>query len=155
MIKMARHTSSILLAALLGVPSAPALAHHSFALFDTTRTVTITGTVADFVWANPHSWIYVMVKRSNGTVQKWALECSSPNMMIRWGWHYSDINPGDKISIDVHPNREGKPQGSVYAVFLADGRVLADPMGRPNVSGDELAQGPGAVPTKPTGVPLP
>jgi Family of unknown function (DUF6152) len=127
-------------------------AHHSFAHFDMARTVAITGKVTKWVWVNPHSWVYMDVTRADGTTLTWAFECSSPNMMIRWGWRYADIRIGDTLTIDTHPARDGSPQGSVFAVYLADGRVLADPMGR-RVSGDELAKGPPAVPSKPTGEP--
>lgn len=131
-----------------------AYAHHSFAMFDTHKTITITGKVRELVWTNPHAWLYVNAQKTDGTFEEWALECSSPNMMIRWGWNASDISAGDTITVDIHPNRDGRHQGSVYAVFLADGRVFADPMGRQGVTGDELAKGPPSLPKKPTGVPL-
>lgn len=140
----------LLALAMLG--SGPTQAHHSFAHFDMNRTIAVTGTVSKWVWANPHSWVYLEVMRADGTAQSWAFECSSPNMMIRWGWRYADIRIGDKLTIDTHPARDGSPQGSVFAVYLADGRVLADPMGR-RVSGDDLAKGPPPVPSKPTGEP--
>ena len=129
-------------------------AHHSFAMFDTQKTIAITGKVRELVWANPHAWLYVNAQKPDGTFEEWALECSSPNMMIRWGWNANDINAGDTITVDIHPNRDGRHQGSVYAVFLADGRVFADPIGRFGVSGDDLAKGPPSLPKKPTGVPL-
>ena len=142
--------------ACLGVASiisgGPSVAHHSFATFDVTKTVAITGTVTKWVWANPHSWVYMAVAKADGTHEDWAFECSSPNMMIRWGWHYKDIKVGDKITIDVHPSRDGGHWGSVYAVYLASGRVVADPMGR-RVTGDDLAKGAPQVPDKPTGTP--
>ena len=129
-----------------------AVAHHSFAAFDMQRTIALSGTVKEFAWVNPHSWIYVIATRADGTTEEWGLECSSPNMMIRWGWNRSDVKAGDKITIDMHPNREGRHVGSVFAVYLANGRVLADPMGR-RVSGDDLATGPPSLPEKPTGTP--
>lgn len=129
------------------------VAHHSFAVFDMQKTVAISGTVKEFVWANPHAWIYVIAPKADGSLEEWALECSSPNMMIRWGWNRSDIKAGDKITIDMHPSRDGRHVGSVYAVFLSTGRVLADPMGR-RVTGDDLAQGPPTLPEKPTGTPF-
>ena len=129
-----------------------AFAHHSFALFDRTQLTTLSGTVREWKWANPHTWLTVTVRKADGTDEDWALVGSSPNMMIRWGWRYADIKIGDKLTIDTHPARDGSPQGSVFAVYLADGRVLADPMGR-RVSGDDLAKGPPPVPSKPTGEP--
>jgi hypothetical protein len=142
---------ALLLAAGVSV-GGTSVAHHSFAAFDMQHTVAITGTVKDFAWVNPHAWIYVNVTKADGSTEQWALECSSPNMMIRWGWNKSDIKAGDKITVDMHPSRDGKPVASVYAVFLANGKVLADPMGR-RVSGDDLARGPPNLPEKPTGTP--
>ena len=127
-------------------------AHHSFAHFDMNRTIAVTGKVSKWVWANPHAWIYMDVRKADGSTESWAFECSSPNMMIRWGWHYSDIKEGDSLTIDAHPARDGSRQASVYAVFLSDGRVRADPMGR-RVTGDDLAKGPPSLPTAPTGEP--
>jgi hypothetical protein len=130
----------------------PASAHHSFGRFDMQKTVAITGTVKEFVWANPHSWLYVIVPKKNGGSEEWAFECSSPNMMIRWGWHAADIKPGDRITIDTHPARDGQLLGATFAVYLPNGKVLADPMGR-TVRSEAFAEAPPAVPSKPTGVP--
>lgn len=150
--KMLKNRSTALLILTAVFWSGTPVAHHSFAHFDMQRTIAITGTVTKWVWANPHSWIYMDMLKEDGSTESWAFECSSPNMMIRWGWHYSDIKVGDKLTVDSHPARDGSHQGSVYAVFLKDGRVLADPMGR-RVSGDDLAKGPPSLPTKPTGEP--
>lgn len=144
----------VLSLAALGASGATAsFAHHSFAMFDMQKTIAISGTVKEFAWVNPHSWIYIIATKADGTKEEWGLECSSPNMMIRWGWRHSDIKEGDKITIDMHPSRDGRRFGSVYAVFLSDGRVLADPMGR-RVTGDDLARGPPSLPKKPTGEPF-
>jgi len=103
-----------------------AFAHHSFALFDRSRITTLNGTVKEWKWANPHSWLMVVVRKADGTDEEWALVGSSPNMMSRWGWNAADISVGDK--------------------------VLADPAG---ASGEALAGGPVHLPTKPEGVPYP
>jgi hypothetical protein len=143
---------ALLLLSVAALWSGAPLAHHSFAHFDMKRTIAVTGKVTKWVWANPHAWIYMDVTKADGSTESWAFECSSPNMMIRWGWNYSDIKIGDTLTIDSHPARDGSYQGSVYAVFLGNGRVLADPMGR-RVTGDDLAKGPPSLPTKPTGEP--
>jgi len=130
-----------------------AMAHHSFARFDSEKLLTFRGTVKEWRWANPHSWIYLEVSKPDGTVEKWAFECSSPNMMIRWGWNLSDIKVGDKIAVDAHPARDGQHLASPQTLFLASGKVVADPMGQKHlVSGDELAEGPGPLPKVPQGV---
>jgi hypothetical protein len=132
--------------------AASASAHHSFAVFNMEKLVTVSGTVVDWKWVNPHSWVYVEVPKADGTTERWALECSSPNMMIRWGWNANDIHVGDKITVDVHRARDGKHVASVQTMFLAGGKIVADPMGQARlVTGDELAAGPGSVPKTPQG----
>lgn len=125
-------------------------AHHSFALFDRSKLVTLSGTVREWKWANPHSWLTVEVRKANGAEEQWALVGSSPNMMIRWGWNAADIKAGDKVMVDIHPGRDGKPIGELHTVFLPTGKVLADPGGQ---TGEALAGGPTNLPTKPQGQP--
>jgi hypothetical protein len=129
--------------------SSVAFAHHSFALFDRTRLTTLSGTVHEWKWANPHTWLTVTVHKADGTDEDWALVGSSPNMMIRWGWNAADIKVGDKLMVDIHPARDGKPIGELHTVFLSGGKVLAEPGGQ---SGEALANGPTNLPTKPEGV---
>lgn len=140
----------IALAGLATVISSPVGAHHSFSKFDMARLTTLIGTVKEFTWANPHTWIIVTVKRANGATEQWSLVGSSPNMMSRWGWNAADIKAGDKIVVDVHPGRDGTAIGAIQNVFLAKGKVLVDPAGS---TGQALAGGPGKVPTKPQGLP--
>jgi hypothetical protein len=127
-----------------------AYAHHSFALFDRARITTLSGTVHEWKWANPHTWLMVVVRKADGTDEEWALVGSSPNMMSRWGWNAADIHPGDKVVVDVFPAGDGRPMGAMKTVFLPAGKTLADPAG---ASGEVLAGGPANVPTKPEGVP--
>jgi len=125
-------------------------AHHSFGKFDMTKLVTVSGTVREWTWANPHTWLIVIVKKANGTTEQWALVGSSPNMMSRWGWNAADIKVGDKVVVDIHPGRDGTAIGSLQTVFLNNGKVLADPAGS---TGQALAGGPSQLPTKPQGQP--
>jgi len=127
-----------------------ASAHHSFAKFDMSKLVTLTGTVNEWTWANPHTWLNLTVRRANGTTERWALVASSPNMLVRWGWRASDIKAGDRVVIDVHPGRDGSAIGALKTVFLPNGKVLADPAGS---NGQALARGPGPLPTRPQGQP--
>ncbi|WP_353228749.1 DUF6152 family protein [Novosphingobium sp.] len=148
-----RHLSrpwKLALVALATVWTQTANAHHSFGKFDMGKLTTLSGTVREFTWANPHTWLIVIVKRANGTTEQWALVGSSPNMMSRWGWNAADIKVGDKVVVDVHPGRDGTPIGSLQTVFLTNGKVLADPAGS---TGQALAGGPGHLPTKPQGQP--
>jgi Family of unknown function (DUF6152) len=127
-----------------------AYAHHSFALFDRARLTTLSGNVREWKWVNPHTWLTVVVRKADGTDEEWALVGSSPNMMSRWGWNAADIKVGDKLKVDIHPARDGRPIGQIQTAFLSDGKILADPGGQ---TGENLAGGPTNLPTKPEGVP--
>jgi Family of unknown function (DUF6152) len=124
--------------------------HHSFAIFDRDKLTTLSGTVREWKWVNPHTWLTVVVRKSDGTDEEWALVGSSPNMMSRWGWNAADIQAGDKLTVDIHPARDGRTIGQIQTVFLLGGKILADPGGQ---TGENLAGGPTNLPTKPQGVP--
>ena len=105
--------------------TAPARAHHSFALFDHVNRVTVTGTVAKFDWTNPH--VFIELDVSDGANSKhYSVECASPNVLTRVGWKYSDIKRGDKVTLLINPLRNGQPGGMLETATLADGRVLSD-----------------------------
>ena len=106
--------------------TAPAAqAHHSFALFDHTNRVTVTGTVSKFDWTNPHVFIVLSVADGAGT-KEYTVECASPNVLTRVGWKFTDIKVGDKVTLLVNPLRNGQPGGMLETATLADGRVLSD-----------------------------
>lgn len=103
----------------------PALAHHSFAMFDQTKIDQKTATtVAEFRFTNPHSFIVVNVK-TGSTVTRYVLECSSVNMMSKAGWKFNTIKSGDKVDVTFYPLRNGKPGGMLKTVKLPDGRTLS------------------------------
>lgn len=102
-------------------------AHHSFAMFDATKTMTIKGTVTEFQWTNPHSWIELQVKKK-GKVQSWSFETSSPLNLKRNGWTKQSMKPGDTVSVTFHPRKDGEFGGSVVNVTTAGGKTL-NPMG--------------------------
>jgi hypothetical protein len=108
----------------------PALAHHSGAGVDRTRTITVTGTVKDFRWTNPHSWIDLEVTDAKGTAL-WSVEMNPPPFLIRAGWKSTSLKPGDKVSVTLNPIRTGEPGGIFVSVTLADGRVLGGRAGGP------------------------
>jgi hypothetical protein len=108
----------------LGV-AGPALAHHSFALFDHVNRVKVTGTVVKFDWTNPHVFIQLDVPDGAGT-RRYSVECASPNVLTRAGWKYSDIKKGDRVTLLVNPLRNGQPGGMLETATLSDGRVLTD-----------------------------
>jgi len=107
--------------ALLGAPAA-AVAHHSFAMYDQTRIVTLNGTVKDFQWTNPHSVIWVLVPVAEGHADLWTVELgTSPGNLTRMGWSKHSLNPGDKVAVDINPLRDGRHGGSLKKVLLVDG----------------------------------
>jgi hypothetical protein len=113
--------------------AAPALAHHSFAMFDADKTVTLQGTVKELEWVNPHSWLRVVVKdQTTGQLALWALEMSSPARMKRMGMNADSVKPGDVVSVTFHPMKDGARGGQFLQAVLPDGKQIV----RANV-GDE------------------
>ena len=102
--------------------SVPASAHHSFAMFDNTKEVTLVGVVKEFQWTNPHSWLQVMVTGADGKQVEWSLEGGSPGILSRNGWKRTSVKPGDKVTVIFYPLRDGKPGGSFLEVKTPDGK---------------------------------
>jgi Family of unknown function (DUF6152) len=107
-----------------------AVAHHSTAMFDMQHTVTITGTVTQFDWTNPHTFIFMEVL-NNGTSENWSVEGMSPNYLSRNGWTRHTLKPGDKIGMEVHLLKDGRKGGFCATVTLPDGKKLANLPPRP------------------------
>jgi hypothetical protein len=93
-------------------------AHHSFSLFDQMKEQTIEGSVKEFQWTNPHCWVQLLVKDSTGKEVEWSVEGGSLNVLKRGGWNRNSLKPGDKVSIRIHPLRDGGPGGSLMRVYL-------------------------------------
>jgi hypothetical protein len=105
--------------------AAPAAAHHSFAMFDSARVVTLRGTVKEFRWVNPHVALFVKVDGSDAADKLWAVEMTSPSNLKRRGWARGTLKPGDRVAVEVNPLRDGKRGGGfVRATLLDSGRVL-------------------------------
>ena len=116
--------------AALGLTGAPAFAHHSFAMFDNAKTVTIEGTVKDYQWTNPHSWVQLMVKDpATGKDVEWSVEAGSPNGLARQGWSRHSAKPGDKASIDIHPLKDGSAGGSLISMTVNGQKVGRERVG--------------------------
>jgi hypothetical protein len=111
------------LAIATALASVPALAHHSFAMFDQTKQMTLEGTVREFQWTNPHSFIELEVPGA-GRVQRWSIELNSPNNLTRQGWRRTSLKAGERISVRIAPLRDGRPGGLFLDLRKADGRVL-------------------------------
>lgn len=105
----------------------PASAHHSFTMFDQTKKVEISGTVAEVQWTNPHVWVELDVPGDDGQVTRWGVEFTSRVHMTRRGWTSTTINPGDEVTFVISPYRDGQPGGRFWTVTLPSGETLRDP----------------------------
>ena len=103
--------------------AAPAAAHHSFAMFDTSREVVLEGVVRDFQWTNPHTWLEIAVRDSSGKETDWAIEGASPNSLSRFGWKRTSIHAGDRVQAVIHPNKSGAIGGSLVKATV-NGQVV-------------------------------
>jgi hypothetical protein len=114
---------SLLLSGLL-LASTAASAHHSFAMFDATKSITVTGTVKNVSYANPHVWVDMVVMNGKGDLETWGMEGGNLGGLYRMGWTKDTVKVGDKITMEVHPIKNGMTGGQIMRVTLADGRVL-------------------------------
>jgi Family of unknown function (DUF6152) len=107
-----------------------AVAHHSFAMFDQAKEVTLQGTVKEFQWTNPHSFIELAAMNADGSVDIWSVELNSPNNLKRQGWKSDSLQTGDKVTLVLNPLRDGRKGGLFISVTRPDGLVLGDPTRR-------------------------
>jgi hypothetical protein len=115
----------VLIAACIVAMATPALAHHSGAMFDAAKTVTLAGTVKEFQYTNPHSWLQVMVSGADGKSVEWGFEAEGPSTLLRAGIKAKTFMPGDKVTIVAHPMKDGRPAGSLMTATKADGTVFS------------------------------
>jgi hypothetical protein len=113
-----------LFGALILVFSTPAFVHHSGAMFDREKIITVTGMVTEFNWQNPHASFRVDVPNAKGQLESWAIEMNSPNNLVHIGWKRSSIKAGDKVTVKISPLRDGRPGGLYIGITLADGKYL-------------------------------
>ena len=113
----------LLLAVSLAVVVGSVQAHHSGAMFDMTKTFTVQGTVREFQYTNPHSWLQVLVVSPDGKTVEWGFETEGPSTLLRVGIKSKTFLPGDKVTVVAHPMRDGRPAGSWVSATKADGTV--------------------------------
>jgi hypothetical protein len=112
--------------ALAVVSAAPAFAHHSYAMFDKGKSVTLDGTVKEFQWTNPHGWVQLVVRDpATGQNVEWSIQCNSLNLMIREGWSRTSLKAGDKAVVIIHPLLDGRTGGQLVTITV-DGKVLSN-----------------------------
>ena len=104
-----------------------AFAHHSFAMFDQSKDVTLKGTVTEFQWTNPHAFIHMEVPGASGGKETWQIELNSPNNLKRQGWKSTSVKAGDQVTLVLNPLRDGSKGGLFVWMKLPDGKILGDP----------------------------
>jgi hypothetical protein len=126
-----RMSMGIMLAAMAGA-GPPAVAHHSFAMYEPTKTMTFKGTVKSFQWTNPHVVVWILVQPDGGgAVQEWSLETTSPGVLTRAGWTRQSLKAGDRVSVTFSPLRDGSRGGGLNSVTLLDtGQTLIPKFGK-------------------------
>lgn len=102
----------------------PAYGHHSYAMFDEETEMTLEGTVEEFQWTNPHSWIHINVPNEQGEDVLWAIETGAPGSLFRSGWRPDTIVSNDRVTFTFHPLRNGEPGGALQSMILPDGTVM-------------------------------
>ncbi len=117
-------------AAGLALWAGAAFAHHSFSMFDSLTTQTLSGVIKSLDIVNPHSWLNIVVAKPGGSTE-WALEMGGPGQLQAQGWTGAGIKPGDTITVRMHPLKDGSNGGQLVSATLADGRnMVAQPGGR-------------------------
>jgi len=101
-----------------------ALAHHSPVMFDRAKPLTLTGTVREFQWTNPHSYIQLVVKNDQGQDEEWSLEMAAPTYLYNLGWRPSTVKAGDTLTVTVAPLRKGGRGGLLLKAVTADGKTI-------------------------------
>jgi Family of unknown function (DUF6152) len=127
---MSKVLSAVSVAALI-VMGSSVRAHHSGAMFEPTKSVEFDGTVKEFQWTNPHSWLQILGADGKGGVEEWSLELGPLVGLSRAGWKPRTLKPGDKVKVVFHPMRDGSRGGRLVSVTLPDGHVYNGQAGAP------------------------
>jgi len=107
------------------------LAHHSAAMFDHTKTLTVHGTVREFQYTNPHSWLQMLVTGPDGKTVEWGFEAEGPSTLMRAGIKPRSFQPGDEVTVVAFPMRDGRPAGALISATKADGTIYSTRRGGP------------------------
>ena len=108
----------------LGLFAVPALAHHSFAMFDARKTSTLAGTVKEFEWINPHVWVHMTAPDKDGKPVTWSFEAGSTGQLVASGWKADTLKAGDKIEMTFHPLKDGSHGGQLLSTKLPNGQSI-------------------------------
>jgi hypothetical protein len=119
-----RISTMAIAAALAMIGAGSASAHHSTAMFDMTKNVTLQGTIKEFQWTNPHTFIYIDVPNGSGGSDTYGIEGMSPNYLVRAGWDKHTLTAGDKVELTIHPLKDGRKGGFDVSVKKPDGTLM-------------------------------
>ena len=125
---MTRFSAALVLVA-LGVAAPPALAHHSYAIFDQTKVLYKSGTVKQFEWINPHAWLHVMITDDAGKAMQWSFEGGSTGQLAALGWKPEGLKVGDKVQVGYRPMKDGSRGGQIMNVTLPTGQKVCSNRG--------------------------
>jgi hypothetical protein len=106
--------------------AAPALSHHSNSAYEVQKVITITGVVKEFQWSNPHTWLHVTVDDGQGGKVEWACEGRAPGILLRAGWTRRSLAPGETVTVDMSPAKDGSKTSIIARVTKADGTILGN-----------------------------
>ena len=119
--------------------AAPAFAHHSFAMFDQSKVLYLSGTVKEFELVNPHAWLHLVIADGKGEAANWSFEGGSVSQLVRLGWSKEKLKVGDEVEVGFRPMKDGSRGGQIMSVKLADGQKVCSNRGCGDGSGDVLA----------------
>jgi hypothetical protein len=132
-------TKAFALTGVLALIAAPALAHHSFAIFDAAKMAYSTGTVKEFELVNPHAWLNVTILNDKGQSSVWSFEGGSVAQLASLGWSKDTFRVGDKVEVGYHPMKDGSRGGQLMSVKTANGKKLCSNRGCGDGTGNILA----------------
>jgi hypothetical protein len=114
----------VVLVLAISIVSLPLSAHHGNAVYDDTKTITLKGTVTQWLWANPHCILHLDVTDESGQVVPWIVETENPTSMFNIGWTKTSMKPGDQVTVTALQVKNGKPIGRIVDVLLPGGQKL-------------------------------
>ena len=107
----------------IAASSLPLEAHHSFSMFDHEKKITVSGTLKEFEWTNPHCWLHIAAPDpATGKIVEWAFEMGSIGQIAQQGWKIDSVKAGDKVTVEAYPLKDGSHGGQYLAAKLEDGR---------------------------------